>query len=180
MENNKGFSLIELIIVISIVAIMTGFLAIGISSAFGLGAKECARKIDSYLKETKTISLSKDKQELTIYQHSNGKYYADFVVYKLAKDPDTSATIMVPSVTRTEEIGKKNVTITCFFADGSSVVINGSNSVTLGFNRSSGAFEPAKKNNATTSTYCEKIEVTRSGRKTTVSIIPQTGKISVN
>jgi len=43
-KNNKGFSLIELIVVIAIMSIMVGFLVVSLSTVFGTKARECAEK----------------------------------------------------------------------------------------------------------------------------------------
>jgi len=180
MKNNEGLSLVELIIVVSIMAVLIGFISIGFNVVSGMDAKECANDLNAYLKETKTSALSKDYQELKIYVGADGKSYVDFVVYQYQDDPANPGVVLpdpVPVVSRTELIGKSSVSIQCKFSDGSLLNIGtASGNVTLGFDRASGAFTYAKINDIQTSLYCTQINITKKSRSYTIELIPSTGK----
>lgn len=185
MVNNKGLSLVELITVIAIMAVLTSIVAMGVSAVYGLDAKECVSSLNGYMKQAKTSALSKDAEELKIYQESDGKYYVDFVIYQYQEDPTSHAWVSVEKSRQTELIGKKSVRIECKCENingtsGPSVIIDSltNNSVTLGFNRSSGAFLPVKINDVVVSDeiFCTEIVVSRGSKSYSIEIIPETGK----
>lgn len=64
-KNNKGFSLVELIVVAALMVLVTGWLMYNASSIFGHSAKECHRKIGSAIQNTKIDTLSKSKNDPT-------------------------------------------------------------------------------------------------------------------
>jgi len=57
--NNDGLSLIELIVVISIMSILTGMVSIGINLAFSKDATKCAGKLNDAIYTTRMESMSK-------------------------------------------------------------------------------------------------------------------------
>lgn len=58
--NCKGFSLVELLIVIAILAIAVGLAGISIAVVFSRDAERCAKTIDAALEETRMRSLSQN------------------------------------------------------------------------------------------------------------------------
>ncbi len=56
---NRGYTLVELIVVISIMAIMIGLLSLGISLMFSRDAERVARTIDDQIAEVRTAAMSK-------------------------------------------------------------------------------------------------------------------------
>lgn len=180
MKDNSGLSLVELTIVVAIMAILIGLVSMGVSVIWGMDAKKAAGKIDSYLKETKTAALGRDFQELKIYADGTGDYYADFVIYEYQQDPANPGVVLpnpVPVVSKTEYIGKKTVTITCRLQDGSVLTISpGGNTLTLGYNRASGAFTYAKVDDIVSATYCTEINLVQGSKTYSLELIPSTGK----
>ena len=187
MNDNRGLSLMELIAVIAIMAVLTSFLAMGVSAIFGMDAKECASALNGYMKETKNSALSKDDQEIKIYKDVDGKYYVDFVVYQYEDDLSSPGAppSLVPNAVETECIGKSSVTIVCRFSGSHTITIGAlsdsvtPDSVTLGFDRASGAFKTAKINDSNTTLYCEEITVSKGSKSFTIEMIPKTGKHSL-
>ena len=59
-SDNRGMSLVELIVVISIMAVMTGLLSLGVSMMFSRDSNYVAVRIDDALTETRMCSMSKD------------------------------------------------------------------------------------------------------------------------
>lgn len=75
--DNVGYTLIELIVVISIMAIMTGTAALGLSVAFSKDAARCATLLDDALTETRMLSMSKEGDfSLSITVDANGHHKA--------------------------------------------------------------------------------------------------------
>jgi len=180
LKNNAGFSLVELVVVIAIMAVLVGVIAIGYNSITGTDARECMSDLNAYLSETKTGTLGKDYQELKLYATTDGEKRVDFVIYQYVADPAAPGAVlpdMVPNISRTETIGKKSVEITCTFSDGNVIAINpAGDTVTLAFNRASGAFVAAKINDTQTTAYCTLIQVTKGSKVYTMELIPTTGK----
>ena len=58
-KDDRGISLVELIVVISIMAVMIGFLSWGVSLMFSKDAEYVAKVIDDELSETRMLSMSK-------------------------------------------------------------------------------------------------------------------------
>lgn len=75
-DDNRGFSLIELIIVVCIMAILLGVMAASISRIAGFRAKECRNKVISSLENGRLMTLSKSRGGTYL---SNSKTYLVFV-----------------------------------------------------------------------------------------------------
>lgn len=178
MCKNKGFSLVELIVVIAIMAVMTGLVSMGIGAISGLEAKECAMDLDGYLKQAKTSALSKEGQKLTIQKDSTDQnYYVLFAVQKWGKDALGNA-VSTEEVTSKELIASDSVTITCHITNGSVYTIGtDAQSVAISFNRSSGAYEDVFVDAAKiTGENCDLITITKAGKTYEIEMIPETGK----
>lgn len=59
-KDNRGISLVELIVVISIMAVLTGVLSLGVGMMFSRDANYVAVRIDDALTEARMCSMSKD------------------------------------------------------------------------------------------------------------------------
>lgn len=59
-HNDYGYSLIELVVVISIMAIMVGLMSLGISMMFSKDAEAAAKTIDDGLSEVRMLAMSKE------------------------------------------------------------------------------------------------------------------------
>jgi len=65
-NNNKGFSLIELIVVIAIMTVTIGAVVISVSLISGSDAKEASRKFNSQIDEVRTGSMSRYDENISI------------------------------------------------------------------------------------------------------------------
>ena len=77
-KDNRGFSLIEFIIVVCIMAILLGVMAASISRIAGFRAKECRNKVISSLENGRLMTLSKSRGG-TWVSDPNAKTYLVFV-----------------------------------------------------------------------------------------------------
>ena len=66
IENNNGFSLIELIVIIAIMTVMIGLSSLSISLLVGSEAKQAADKIGAQLNEVKTGAMARYSEDFNI------------------------------------------------------------------------------------------------------------------
>lgn len=64
--NNKGFSLIELVVIIAIMALGVGVISLSVSLVTGAQARKAFEKMESQLDEAKTGAMSRFDETLTI------------------------------------------------------------------------------------------------------------------
>ena len=120
----EGFSLIELMIVIALLAILTGGAALSYNLVRSADTKGTAYDIDSALTELKSRNMSRNKLlYLHLYRYQ-GTYYIDY----------TESESYTPGGDGTE-IGDREVTITC---DGTALADG--DEVTIGIQKKDGAF----------------------------------------
>lgn len=184
-KDNRGFSLVELIVVIAIMAVMVGILVFSMSILTGAQARECAQKVSSQLDSTKTGSMSRydETMELSylekdsIEEVNSDGFYTKSSVYSINKY--AAGYEITEPVYR--KVGTSKVKVTVYLKDGSSYEIgkDAGNTITVGFNRASGAFNKAIVNGSATTTYFDYITF-ESGIKTyTIVMVPETGKHTV-
>lgn len=89
--NNKGFSLIELVVVVAIMALMVGVMSLSMSLLFGTEAHSAAEKISAQLSEVKTGSMSRYSEDVTVTYVSDPSVYdwADKEGYYVIKQMKT-------------------------------------------------------------------------------------------
>ncbi|MCR4787628.1 MAG: type II secretion system GspH family protein [Lachnospiraceae bacterium] len=66
LKNNRGLSLVELIVVIAIMAILIGAAGFGLSLLFGTEAKQAAYRTEAELNDAKTGTLTKAGEDIVI------------------------------------------------------------------------------------------------------------------
>lgn len=78
-KDNRGFSLIELIVVVCIMAILLAVMAASISRIAGFRAKECRTKVISSLENGRLMTLSKSKGGTSVLGSNKSATYLVFV-----------------------------------------------------------------------------------------------------
>lgn len=58
-QNNKGMTLVEILVVVAILGILTGTAGVSISLAFSRDAERCAKTIDTALESTRMSAMSR-------------------------------------------------------------------------------------------------------------------------
>ena len=76
-------------------------------------------------------------------------------------------------------MGSKKVIITVYLSDGSNFELGTSRSVTISYNRSTGAFDPVIVDGTQTDDYIEKITFASGARTYTITMVQETGKHTV-
>ena len=173
MREQKGFSLIELIVVIAIL----GVVAFGTFSMLGLlngkYAKEAATKMQSAMAQSKVDALGKSK----------GPSAYDVYVRLYIKDGDIYVDSVVGSHTETTKVGSGKVTVTAEKGTlgtngGDTVELSslGTDGIVIAFNRADGSFNPVQ---GTTDTYWKKILFSQGSHIYQIEMVPRTGKFSM-
>lgn len=75
-KNNKGYTLVEAIVVMGIMTILVGIMSVGISLMFSRDAQSVAVMIDDQLTETRMLSMTKSGEfAMTVHQDApRGNY----------------------------------------------------------------------------------------------------------
>lgn len=154
-HNQKGFSLVELIIVMAIMAVIAVVGLTSFSLVTGQNVKSCASDLQSYIAQTKVQAMSRADETLTLKETSDGIY-----VNLSVEGKDV-------------QIGKSGIQVKYQKSDGTTVNISDAQAqtLTLSFDRSSGAFKPLEDNS-----YCTAISIHGAGRTYQITLIPSTGK----
>lgn len=190
MKNNKGFSLVELIIVVAIMTILLGMVFYSFSLMVGQYARECANNTSAVLDKEKNYALAKsatvDCYVEIIYRENDG-YYARYYV------PGSAITKTVWVLDEEQKLGKQKVSMEFTLENAGAgttdnVTLDADTSVKIVFNRSSGAFKGAVVADGSEgdagslpdmltlgSKQCTKITITQ-GRTYEITLYPSTGK----
>lgn len=164
--NSKGFSLVEIIIVVAIMATIIGVSGFGISMVSGKPAESCARNISSGLTHVRTLSMGKYATYAKLYKSdADGQIYIE--VYQRVKEEDSSYTMVRQTV-----VGKKNVAVTW---NGTELDSGG---VLIGFDRSTGALTTEVGGDTATAAVGQ-IIVSKANVTMSIEIEGVTGKITV-
>lgn len=180
-NNNSGFSLVELIVVIAIMAVVTGVMVGSISSLTGRKVRKCADEIATTLERARVLTLGKEQNQVECvisYHTSTGEYQAQI----LQGGTEVSGRIL----------GKDPIEITVYFegdttgyqlseirgTDTLLPYVSNSEGLHLVFNRASGAFEKnTSMAGGVLKEYCEKIVVSSGTRTIEITTVGKTGKI---
>lgn len=186
-NNNRGYSLVELIVVIAIMAILVGVFSISVGSLSGRKINKCADEIVATLERTRVLTLGKEQNqvEFRLYYDATQKEYKAQIYQggTLVSDRtvgNDAITIKVTFEGDATEYDLKAGTI-----QGSEPYVNiGSKTdaekigLFLVFNRSSGAFEQNTNSvGGTDKTYCKKVTVSGGNREIEITPVGRTGKI---
>lgn len=172
-NDNKGFSLVELVIVVSIIAILIGIGVRNFGVLSGYHSRECMSKISDTLTACRMNCFSKSTSNT---DSANLPASGDTYVEYSYENKNIYATQYVKGVAgQKERLSKGNKTIVTFtFDDGTTTVLNSEGQkIQIGFNRSTGAL--IKSNGKLTNM----IKIETGTRERYVYLETKTGKIMV-
>lgn len=173
MKQNQGYTLIELIVVIAVIAVLAFGTVMGSGMLGGYRVQKCVDDIDGALNETLVNAMSREACTLTLSRDADGSYL-QMTGRQKEKIADKSITI---SYGKSGFAGKTKLSF------GESLI--------LSYERSSGAFLPIItniKNEKTgdyvylpagdgTNAYCTDITVSMGARSSsTIRLTKETGK----
>lgn len=165
--NNKGLSLVEIVIVVTIMTVLTGVMAVGVSLALSKPADECAEKIVSTLSNARITTMGKQGITLKFYEAGDQSIWLEEVI----TNPDGS-----PAPPKRTKIGQKGVVVKYKLTGDTAANRDlGSEALELSFKRSTGGFNTA----GSSGEYCEEIVVSKGNRTKTITLYYLTGKVTI-
>lgn len=167
-KDNRGFSLVELIIVLAIMAALTGATFIGIGMISGKPAEECASKIFSNIQANRTTAMGKYSASVSFYRGTDGIYVVE----------EVNGTQGTPV-----KIGDAGVNVqyrvTGDSADAWRNLGSSSDALVISYNRSTGAFKDLEAMGLDDK-YCLEIKCSKANKTKTIILYHLTGKISMD
>ncbi len=171
MKDNRGYSLVEILIVIAILAVASLIGIMGWGAVWSSNVSSCANDLKSAVGKTRITTMGKDEAILRIYKDaSDDAYYKEETTYDLAGNV---------VVERPEKIGKSLLTLTYTMetpAGTNTFTIDGVNELRITFDRSSGAQREVTPGAG----RCTEINVNFGSRNSRVVLVPATGKVYID
>lgn len=164
-RDNRGISLVEIMLVIAILAVLGGVGIWGINTLTGRKAQQCSQKIVYSLERHRTTAMGKANAQYWLKVNGDGKVCVEERVTN-----DASAGWSVT----TTEIGSAGVKVK-YTLDTDSIPKDISvDPLKLEFDRSSGAFKTQDGGG-----YCNEIYVSHGGKEFNITLVPLTGKVYI-
>lgn len=177
--NNKGFSLVELIVVIAIIAILGGVIGISAYTASRYNIKKMAETFDKGLSRTQTLCMGKDNDNtyLRVFEESGS---IKIEVTRVVENADGTKEKIKD--TKEWDLGSSNNTVTYVTSAGDKTLA-ADGAFAVSFDRASGAFKEMVELDASgmmtgykTDVYLKEVTFSNDSTSNTVVVFQHTGK----
>lgn len=190
-SKNRGFTLIELIVVIAVMTILLGIAIPSLNSILGFRVNRAANSIASALDKTRTEAMNRLVGEMKLEKRVDGYYISYYLDRgKAGRKSDVQQD-------QPEKIAPARTQISYSVNGGNESVLQEGQSIIITYDRATGAFLPLQDNtwsqNDILSTltagndiplkregnYCTQITVRSGSRYKTLQLIQETGKYTM-
>ena len=175
MKDDRGLSLIELVVVIAIMAVVATGRVVGVYSSATWKAKKAVEQMDQALSETRVQALSKTNAWMEIkYQ---GDHYVLMTSY--ASDVALDGRFIVTYHTREDDakLDAKDVPLILTYDRSSGAFSGVKASITTSADGT--VYQSRYASDGTTVLYCDVITISQGSREWNITLSPETGKHTV-
>lgn len=165
-NNNNGYSIIELIIVLAIIAIIISTVFYSIILVFSANAKSCANNMQRSIGDCKVTTMGKSAAYIELYRDADQNVYTRMYVMD-------SGGSYVPS--EPQKVGTSRVYVAYTPEGGAETELLAGDKIEIRFDRASGGFEEDASGN-----IYEKLHVQGGSKKYEIVLTKLTGKSEVN
>ena len=168
-ENNKGFSLVELLVAVAILGIVAVTSSLSFSAVRRADVTKARQTVDSIMSQVRMNNMSKAESEyLYIYLYDDSYYY------KISNEKKNSVTA-IRAIAEDEEVLLCDASIEIYYGTESATQLNGSYFV-ISYEKSTGAFKCYDSSSSSTVIDIETIVFSRGGKECSLTLAPETGK----
>ncbi len=168
-KDNRGLSLVELIIVMAIIAVIAGAASIGVGLITGRPADKCASRLQTVMQNNRITTMGKLDASMRIYMDAAGCIYVDELI---KVNESTTNTV-------TTQVGAAGVVLQYkITGEDAYRELTPGTVLLLSFDRSSGAFKDLTAMGLP-GHYCEEIKIVKGNRTKILRLSYLTGKISL-
>lgn len=161
-QNNKGFSLIEILVVLVIMVVLVSGAVVAFTNWRAWNLNDCAKKIDTGLSAAKVEAMGRESGSLTIYRDDDDNYWMEVT----GENP--------------EMIGDKDIDIYYTDTDGNvDVHVTKTQKLILSYERATGGFKPIQTDPSGVKIFCSSIKITRKDLACQIRLARTTGKHSI-
>lgn len=160
--DDYGYSLVELVVVIAIMAIIVGIASIGISLMFSRDAEAVARTIDDELSEARVLAMSRDGEFELVLHIDSGEPSNNSIVINRDGNPYKSVNM------------NKKVSLNVSGGGIVSAITNGD--VKIIFDKGNGSVKSINGNPSSGVCLIEATATRLTSKKSTVSLVAATGR----
>ena len=190
-KKNKGFTLVEMVITVSIFAILLGILVPSLNSIIGFRVQRAANSIASALDKTKIEASNRLVGEMRLEKRANG-YYISYILDRGKVDGKENI-----KWNEDEEKIAPAKTLISYKVENSDeeIPLNVGDSIIITYKRETGGFLPLQNQNEsywnnldvagilekgfTGGDYCSQIIISGGGRKRIINLFKDTGKYEI-
>lgn len=179
-KDNRGVSLIELVVVLAIMAVMMTSVGISISVLSRRSVDKCAERLKQALQSNRNATMGRYDSRLEIYIEDGKLYVREYT----KRDASSTYVGGTPIELGVDDIqleieaatGDGSPAVSCVLGDA-----GGISRVILQFDRSSGGLKklPAEMGSMLAGKYCTKITMTRGTKTKEIEIFYLTGKLEL-
>lgn len=171
-HDNRGFSLVEVIMVVAILSIMAGVIGYSFNLTNGKPAEQCAKRLASAISHGRTATMGKYRNTITVSKDADGLIVTEDTLV-LAKDEEHGISDDVTSQ-RFSRVGGKDVKVEYKIGTGSYTELADGESIFLRYDSGSGAMKKTAPGDA----YYTGFKISKADKIWYVKLETLTGRVS--